>query len=266
MKKFRREKEKASEEKDYNGATNYNIYKMNKKEWLLYVLLAAIGIYAIGYIFYRNIVIAMILTPFALKFPSIRTKDIIKKRKTKLTLQFKDMLYSLSSAVGSGVSIENSIDYVLEDMIMQYGEEGSFIVEELKLMKQKLSLSVTIEEVFRDFAERSGVVDIQTFSNIFEVANRTGGDIIKITRQTSNIISDKIEVKMDMDTMLSGKKMEQKVLTIIPIGLVYMLTVTSGDFMDPLFETIAGNLVATVSLIIMAIGYFWSKHITDIQV
>lgn len=264
MKKIR--KEKVSVEKDYNGATNYNVYKMSKREWLMYVLLAALGIFVIGYIFYRKIWLAMILTPLALKFPSIRTKDIIKSRKNKLTLQFKDMLYSLSSVVGSGVSIENSIDCVLDDMIMQYGEEGAFIVEELRLMKQKLSLSVTIEEVFRDFAERSGVVDIQTFSNIFEVANRTGGDIIKITRQTSSVISDKIEVKMEMDTMLSGKKMEQKILTIIPIGLVYMLTVSSGDFMDPLFDTYAGNIVSTVALIIMAIGYSWSKHITDIQV
>jgi len=262
----KRKKENIVEEKNYNGATNYNIYKMSKKEWIMYVILAALFIFAIGYIFYKDTIIAIVLTPLSIKFPAIRTKDIIKKRKTQLTLQFKDMLYSLSSSIGSGSSVENSISYVLQDMIMQYGDEGCFIVEELKLMKQKLGLGMTVESVFEDFAERSGVVDIQTFSNIFEVANRTGGDIIKITRQTSSIISDKIEVKMEMDTMLSGKKMEQKVLTVIPIGLVYMLTVTTDGFMEPLFGSLIGKGVSTVALIIMAIGYFWSKKITDIQI
>lgn len=259
------EKEIEEIEEDYNGATNYNTYHMSKKEWLMYVILAAIGIFAIGYVFYRSLIISLILTPLALKYPKIRTKEIIKKRKTQLTLQFKDMLYSLSSSIGAGTSIPNSINYVLEDMIMQYGDEGCFIVEELKLMKQKLNLGVTVEGVFSDFAKRSGVVDIQTFANIFEIANRTGGDIIKITRQTSSIIADKIEVKQEMDTMLAGKKMEQKVLTVIPIALVYFLTVSSGGFMQPLFQGV-GRIISTVALIIMAIGFMWSRKITDIQI
>ena len=39
----------------------------------------------------------------------MRREQIIRSRKNKLTLQFKDMLYSLSSAVGAGNSVERAL-------------------------------------------------------------------------------------------------------------------------------------------------------------
>ncbi len=69
-----------------------------------------------------------------------------------------------------------------------------------------------------------------------------------------------------MDTLLSGKKMEQKVLTVIPIVMVLILTEATGGFMDVIFTTMAGRITATITLVMIAVGYFWSKKITDIDI
>lgn len=245
---------------------DYSVYNMSGKERLLYILAAAAVIYAIAYIFYHSHIICLILTPLSLLYPKIRTKQIIANRKKKLTLQFKDMLYSLSTAVGAGQSVETALGAVLKDMEHQYGDSDAFIVRELRLMIARVNMNYNIEDVFADFARRSTVEDIATFASIFEISKRSGGNMVQIIRQTVDIITEKIELQTEMDTIISGKKMEQKMLTVIPIVLVYALSAADASFMEPIFTTAGGRIVATIALIMIVIGYFWSKKITDIEI
>lgn len=253
-------------EKDYNGATNYNVYHMSKAEVIFYTLVAAVLLFGLGFIFYHNVIISFLFSLLALKYPKIKEKDLIKKRKKQLTLQFKDMLYSLSSAVSSGNSVEHALVIARDDMVNQYGESNVFIVEELDLMVSRISINQNIEEVLADFAERSGIEDVKTFADIFEVAKRTGGNLVQIIRQSTDVIADKIEIETEMDTMLSGKKMEQKVVTVMPILLTLFMTVSTDGFMDPIFTTQEGMVTATIALALILAGAFWSQSITNIEI
>ena len=181
-------------------------------------------------------------------------------------MQFKDMLYSLSSAVSAGNSVERALVIARDDMVSQYGESNVFIVQELELMVSRISINLNIEDVFADFAERSGLEDIKTFADIFEVAKRTGGNLVQIIRRTTDVIADKIEVETEIDTALSGKKMEQKVVTIMPIALTLFMTVSTDGFMDPIFTTLSGRLVSTVALALILAGALWSNSITNIEI
>lgn len=269
-KKVKEKKSKKQEEqvieKDYNGAVNYNVYHMSKQETIFYTLIAGVALFALGYIFYQNVIISLLFALLAMKFPKIQTQSIIRKRKKQLTMQFKDMLYSLSSAVSAGNSVERALEIARDDMINQYGESNVFIVAELELMISRISLNQNIEDVFAEFAERSGLEDIKTFANIFEVAKRTGGNLVQIIRQTTDVIADKIEIETEMDTILSGKKMEQRVVMVMPIVLTLFMTVTTDGFMDPIFTTLAGRLVATVALALILVGGLWSNSITNIEI
>lgn len=233
---------------------------------ILYSLIGMIAIALLGYVFYRSLLLSLIISPIGIKFNSYMNTLLRDRRKKALTLQFKDMLYSLSSSVSSGMSIENSISSTIADMKMQFGEENVYIVDELELMQSRLNTNQNIEDIFADFGNRSAVEEIKSFANIFEISKRTGGNIVDIIRNTSNIITDKIEIKLEMDTMLSGKKMEQKVLSVMPILMVYFMTVSAGDFMQMLFTTIVGRITSTIVLTVIIIGYFWSKKIADIKI
>lgn len=261
-----KEKKVRLPERTESGGLNYAVYYMKPAEWLMYVLLAAAVLFALGYVFYRSVPLSGVLALFALKYPSIRTREIIVNRRRKLTMQFKDMLYSLSSAVGSGSSVERAMTLVLEDMERQYASPDTYIVRELMLIVSKLSINQNIEDLFRDLADRSGIEDIRSFANIFEISKRTGGNMIQIIRQTSDIITQKIETRNEIETLLAEKKMEQKVMAIMPIALMFLLTQTTGDFMAPLFAGLTGRLVCTVALALVIVGFLWGKKLTDIEI
>lgn len=265
-KKMKKEKEPKRPEYTESGGLDYSVYYMKKAEYLVYLLLAAVAMFALGYIFYRSVIISVVVALLAFKYPPIRTKQIIAARRQKLNLQFKDMLYSLTSALGAGNSVERGMSLVLQDLERQYGNPDTLIIKELELIVSKLSLGQNIEDLFLDLAKRSGIEDIRTFAHIFEISKRTGGNLMQIMRQTSDIIMEKIETKQEMDTALAEKKMEQKVMAAAPLVLMVLLTQTTGDFMAPLFNTAGGRVVCTIALVMVVIGYLWGQKLTDIKI
>ena len=51
-----------------------------------------------------------------------------------------------------------------------------------------------------------------TIANVFEVCNRQGSDLKRIVSDTREIINDKIEVEMEIETMIAGSKNELNIM------------------------------------------------------
>ena len=118
-KKAKKAKEPRRPERTETGGLDYSVYYMKPPEYLAYLLLAAAGLFVLGYIFYRSVVLSAVVALLAFKYPPIRTRQIIAARRQKLNLQFKDMLYSLTYALGAGCSVERAMSAALEDMERQ---------------------------------------------------------------------------------------------------------------------------------------------------
>ena len=245
---------------------DYDVYIMSFKERVLYILAAAAVLFTIGFIFYHHIILSMLLTPFALLYPKIRTKDIIDKRKYELNLQFKDMLYSLSSSLTTGRSVESSFKEILKDLAILYPSPETYIIKEVECMVRRIEMNETIEIALEDFAKRSHLEDVQNFTDVFQTCKRSGGNLIEVIKNSSNIINDKIEIKEEINTILSAKKFEQKVLTVMPILMIVLLSVSSADYMEPIFTLPVGRVVMTIAIAMILAGYLIANKIMKIKV
>ena len=127
-------------------------------------------------------------------------------------------------------------------------------------------MNETIEDMFAQFADRAHNEDIENFVDIFRTCKRTGGDMVQVIKTTSQTIGEKIEIKQDINTMISGKKFEFKALMVMPIFLILLLSVSSADYMAPVFETAIGHIVMTVAIILFAIAYIVGDKIMTIEV
>ena len=260
----RKKKEEIRPRED--GLTDYNIYIMSRQEKIANIIFAAVVLFLVGYVFYRNWILSAILMLFSVKFPEIRTKQIIEKRKNQLTLQFKDMLYSLSSALSVGKSVETGIRDSLQDLRVMYPDPNTDILREMVYILRGIGMNNTVEEMFAQFGERAHLEDIDNFVDIFVTCKRTGGDLIEVMRSTSNTIGEKIEVKQEINTMISGKKYEFNFMMILPVIMVEFLALTSGDYMDPVFTEPAGIAAMTAAIAIFAVAYVVGSKIMKIDI
>ena len=133
-------------------------------------------------------------------------------------------------------------------------------------MNQALAVNQPIEKLLYESAMRSGCEDIRNFSEVFLFAKRSGGDFQKIIQNTIHHISDKIEVEKEIQTVISAKKMEQKVMNVIPVFILFYLNLTSGDFLEPLYGNALGVCVMTGALMAYLGAIILAKRIMAIKV
>jgi|LSQX01.1.fsa_nt_gb tight adherence protein B len=245
---------------------DYDVYIMSPSERLIYILIAVAVIFVMGFIFYHSIILSLLITPFALLYPKIRTKEIIEKQKYELNLQFKDMLYALSSSLIAGKSVESSFKEVLKDLSIMYPSSDTYIIKEVEYIVRRIEMNETIEDILEDFSKRSHLEDIQNFTDVFKTCKRTGGNLVNVIRNSSNVINDKIEIKEEINTLLASKNFEHKILSVMPILMILLLSVSTEDYMDPVFSTVIGRIVMTFAIVIIVVGYFISRKIMRIEV
>ena len=160
----------------------------------------------------------------------------------------------------AGYSIENAWREAKKDVIQQYGMESDMAVE-MRQMIHQMDCNVPLEQLLEDFAERSRIEDIEQFTGIFSYAKRSGGDFTEIMGNTVRQMADRMELQEIIETALTARKMEQKVMNVIPLFILAFVNVTSGSFLEALYGNVAGVLIMTGCLILYGLAYLWSEKI-----
>lgn len=244
---------------------DYSVYRYEWREWLLYTGIGAGVMSVIGWVFYRNGFIVFLAFCLGLLYPGIIKKALAEKRRNVLRVQFKDLLYYLGSSLSAGKSVEQAFVQVVTILKGLYPGKKSDIVRETELILRRLQINENIEGILKDFAIRSGIEEIHHFADVFSVCKRTGGNLVEVIRTTAAMISERIEIKQEIETGLAAKKQEQRLLSLSPIAMVIFISAMSGEFLEPLFTTTAGRVVMTVSLCLSGFGLFLSNRIMNIR-
>lgn len=284
------EEQKISPEQEpqyYKSATNipvlnYRVYRMSRLEKVLYAALAFVVGALVGYLFYGGIggdefgnptiltyllnTVIMVVTGVvaARLFLPIRNEQLRVARQNKLKSQFRDMLEAISTSLSAGKNVQDSFAAVYADLKNQY-EEEAFILQELYVINTGLVNGITIEQLLDDFGKRSGCEDIQDFASVFEICYRKGGNIRDTIRNTYDILSDKMAIAEEIETVVTGSKSEQSLMLIMPIVLIGMIKFGSPEF-SANFVTSSGLAATTIALVLFAASYFLGRIVLDIKV
>ena len=260
---------------------NYRVYNMKPVEKVLTFLIAFVVGALVGYLFYGGIGkdefgqpttltwVLNILIPSVIGFVAgrlfvpMRVKSVIEKRRKELNHQFRDMLEALTTSLGAGKNVNDSFFAVYEDMKVQY-DSDAYILKELEVIISGIHNNVAIEDVLQDFGNRSDIDDIKSFANVFKISYRKGGNIKDIIRNTHNILSDKMEIAEDIETLVTSNKMEQNIMIVMPIALIGVIKMMSPEFAAN-FVTPTGIISTTVSIVIFVVAYFVGKAVLDIK-
>ena len=218
----------------------------------------------VNWLFYQNIWLFLLYPVIQFFYFRKKRSEKIQEQKQNLNRQFKDLLDSLSVILQAGYSVENAIAGCAGELERLYGKTD--LVEELHYMMSQMKLSVPVEKLFMDLGQRSQVEDIESFAVVFQAAKRSGGDLKKILKKTGQMLGDKIEVKKEIEAALAAKKNEQFLMSLMPVGIILYMRLTSPGFMEILYGNVFGVAVMTVCLGIYGFAYWLGCKIVDIEV
>jgi len=249
----------------YTSTTDYNLYKLASAQKVTYIVLAAAALFATGFIFFRNFYISALWCFLSPVYPILAVKRIIKKRKASLTLQFRDALYSISSSLSAGNSVERAFEAALSDLLILYPDKNTDIIKEFELISRKIKVNETIESALKDFAVRASIDDITCFADVFFICKSTGGNLVEVIRNTCNILNQKMDVRNEIEILVTEQKISQRILSVMPFGLLILIMTSSPDYIEPLY-TPKGNAIMSFVLLLLIASYFIGAKITDINI
>ena len=236
---------------------NYDTYQFQWKEWVEYAAQCAGICIGINYLFYKSFWAFVFMVPIPFLFYKWKKRNYIRERKKQLNYQFKDALYSLNAALQAGYSMESAVICCIRDLEKLYPESAD-IVREFRGMETQMHISMPLETLFLDLAERSKLEDVENFAAVFATAKRSGGDL--------SIEIDKIEVKKEIEATVAAKKMEQVIMSAMPFGIIVYMQVTSPGFLQVLYGNIFGAITMSLCLGIYFLAYWMGCRIVDIEV
>ena len=245
--------------------TDYREYHFTWKDWVEYILRITVKGLIIGYLFYDSLKMCVICIPFFVVDYRELKKEKQKRQKRELTLQFKAMMEALVTSLTAGYSLEHAFTDAKRDLTFIY-EEKAMIFVEMDEIIAGLKVNIPIERMLNDFGKRSGVEDIENFANVVTAAKRSGGNLIRIIEKTVRSISDKISVEEEMETLIAAKKLEEKIMMVMPYGILLYLRLSNGGFLDVLYHNGLGVFLMTVFLLGVYIANVWASRIMDIRI
>lgn len=245
--------------------TDYSKYYFSTLEFLVEAGKGFILFLVVGYLFYGSILSVIFLSPGIFLYMEFQRKKKKKKRIEQLKEEFKEMLVIVGECLEAGYSIENSFIESYSFMKERFGEKSD-MVQELNIVRQGLKVNVKIEELLMDLAKRSGIEDIKDFAVVFSQAKRGGGNMASIMKRTIQMIREKIEIKKEIQILLAGKKYEQKIMSMVPVGVIAYISITSKGFFSILYGNLPGILIMSVCLAVYVGTVLFADYITQIEV
>lgn len=234
-------------------------------EYLRAFLQGSLIIFAVSYLFYGTWICAILFSPYLIRYIRSWEKQTIKKRQQMFRLQFKEAIQSLSAGLNVGYSVENALREACKDLKGMYRKE-EMILKELSYVIRQLQMNVTAETALGEFAARTGDEDVQTFVTVFNMAKRSGGDTMEIIRNAVHQMGEKIDVEREIATVISAKKMELRIMTMIPFAMIVYLRLSFPEFLSVLYGNVAGIIIMSVCLAIYLVAYEVGKRIVEIEV
>ncbi len=244
---------------------DYSIYKFTFIERIKYMLIAVSGIAVISYIFYRSMVLFIMLLPLSLFYPGFIKNKLIRKRKQKLESEFKEALLVVSALLSAGYSLENAVKESIAELKLLY-DKPTFIIPEFEYINHLIYMNIPAEKAFEDFGERSGADDIRNFAKVLKIGKRSGGELVSVINHTASVISDKIRIKEEIITMTSAKRYEQRIMNLFPVFIVLYIDSSSPGFFNLMYSSIFGKAVMTACLAVYLFAYCLSDRLLNIEV
>ena len=249
----------------YKRKKSYWQQDISRVEYLIAFLQGSLIICAVSYLFYGTWICAILFSPYLIRYISSWEKQTIKKRQSDFRLQFKEAIQSLSTGLNVGYSVENALREACKDLKAMYRKD-EIILRELSFMIRQIQMNVTAEAAFQEFAARTGDEDVQTFVTVFNLAKRSGGDTMEIIRNVVRQMGEKIDVEREIQTVISAKKMELRIMTAIPFAMIAYLRLSFPEFLQVLYGNPIGIIVMSVCLVIYLVAYESGKRIVEIEV
>ena len=245
---------------------DYRTYRFTPREILLNAALSVLLCLVLAFAFYGKWYAALPLLPVVTPyFFKIRREARRKERQKILTEDFSDLLAALAFSCRAGRAAQTAFPDALR-MLRETVDPSHPLLSEWERVSLSVRNGLPPGKALAEFAERTGIEEIENFAAVFPISEEMGGDQAALIEQTLLQLAERTETEDEIETAFAAKKLEHTIMSLMPCGILYYMRLTSPDLLHVLHHTVPGLLLMTGCLAVYAAAFLLGRTITDITV
>lgn len=188
-----------------------------------------------------------------------------KKRKARILIEFKELMMLIVASLQTGYSLEKALLQSEKELKRLYPKD-SVLLPLVHVMNQKISMNIQLEKAFFEFAKSVDLEEAISLAEIISFAKRSGGNYGKNIKDTAMKLEENLSIKQEIETITTEKRLELKVMCVMPLAILAYITLTSGAFIAPLYGNLLGIVIMTGCLMGYGALIMLGRRIIEINI
>jgi tight adherence protein B len=203
-----------------------------------------------------------IFAPLALLVPLIVRALInrkVERKRQQFADQLPDNLQVLASALRAGHSLVGALSVVVDDCAEPSKSEfGRVVADE--------QLGISLETAFQTVADRMANRDLEQVALVAALQRDTGGNTAEVLDRVAETVRGRFELRRLVKTLTTQGRMSRWVVSLLPVGLLILITLINPAYMKPLYVHPIGRVLLVVAGLMIVAGSLVIKRIINIKV
>jgi tight adherence protein B len=174
---------------------------------------------------------------------------LTKRRQKAFILEFSNALEIIVRGVKSGLPVNECLKIIATESPAPVGPEFAEVVDGQRM-------GVPLDQALQKLYERMPVAEVNFFMIVLTIQQKTGGNLAETLGNLARVLRDRKKMRAKIQAMSSEAKASAMIIGSLPIAVALILHLTSPDYMSPLFNERAGNLLLIGGALWMATGTF----------
>lgn len=182
-----------------------------------------------------------------------------KAYKRRIENDLLSAIIIMNNAFKAGRNITQAIDIVGQEL-------DGIISEEFKKMSLELSYGLDIEVIFKRFADRVKLDEVNYLTASLTVLNKTGGDIVEVFSSIEKTLFNKKTLRLELASLTGSSRLIVYVLLAVPFLFILVISVISPTYFLPLITTDLGIILLIFMIIYYILFVFVVRKIMKVVI
>jgi tight adherence protein B len=182
----------------------------------------------------------------------------IHRRQNAIEAYLDDALINISGSLRAGFSFPQACQMAVSQLQWPLNEELGAMIEEV-------NVGASLDDALRNLAQRVDSYEMDMTVNAVLVQRQVGGSLAEVLDNIARTIRERRELRGHIMALTAQQRLSAIFVAGIPVIMLCLLSITSWQFMKPLFVTFIGNILLVVGLTLDMLGFLLMRRLTRID-
>ena len=213
----------------------------------------------LGFLVNTSVFFALVFGGLGLLVPRWGIGFLRTRRLNRINEQLGEALTLVSNSLRSGLSLQQGVELVVEEMDAPISEEFATVVKETKL-------GLPFDEALQNLAERVPTPDLDMVVTAIVTIRETGANLAEVFDVIAHTVRERKKVEGKIQAMTAEGMTQGVMMCGVPPVLIVTFYFLDPGLVEPLFNTVLGIMMLVIIASLDAMGMWMILNTVKIDV